>query len=163
MVEKVKGIIGFQEHIWVMIGMSMETARKHWKNGKKKAKGKLFNFDIERKVEIEDEWWKLEWKVITIQGNEVCEKEEYEEALGMYDSLKNELKKFPTDAKDERLSAVFKSKLMDSEKMKDAYEKGYGAKKDKSVAEILNEMGIITTIELIPDYQERNNTPDITG
>lgn len=163
MVEKVKSIIGFQSHIWVMIKMSMDMARKQWRSGKKKPEGKMLAFDIEKELEKEDEFWRLEWMIIRIQGDERCELAEYEEAQGMYDALRNNMKAYPKDAKDERLSAVFKTKLMNAEKMKEAYEKGYGAKKDKTVAEILLEMGIVTHIELIPDYDERNNMPDITG
>lgn len=163
MIEKVKNTIGFQNHIWIMIKMSMEMAQRQWVSGKKKSNGKLFSFDIEKRLEKEDEFWRLEWMIIRIQGDKTCELAEYEEAQGMYDALKNTLRKYPKEAKDERLSSVFKTKLMSPEKMKEAYEKGYGAKKEKNVAEILLEMGILTHVELIPDYDERNAMPDITG
>ena len=45
------------------------------------------------------------------------------------------------------LSKVFKTKILNADKMKQAYEKGYGASKNKNISKILLEMGIITHIE----------------
>ena len=145
-------ILGFQDHLWIMIGMSFDKSRKQFQSGKKKPEGRMDKFIIHTEKEKEDEFFKIEWKVITIQGDKKCEEAEYEEAMNMYGAFKDTLKAFPKDAKDPRMASVFKTGILSEDQLKEAYEKGYGAEQNKSIANVLLEMGLLTHIEHIEDY-----------
>lgn len=121
---------------------------------KKKAtsSGKI-KFVLTYDDEIENLNYQIEWIKIVIQGTKEQEQEEYEEAMGMYKQLgKMFNKEMP---KDERLAGHFKTKILSSEKVTKAYEAGYGAVHDKNMANKLLEMGILTHIEWVKDFDSR--------
>ena len=142
------GLITFQENIWQMIKQSMALAKR-----KCNASGKgswIQKFDRES----ESLHYDIEWLIIHIQGNEAFEKEEYEEALNMYKAFGKKFKKeLP---KDKNMSSFFKSKILNSAKVKEAYTKGYGSMSDNNIANKLLEMGILTHIEWEKDFELRN-------
>ena len=150
---KAKGLLSFQENIWIMIKQSMELAKK-----KAHAAGTL-EFSKTMSQEIENLHYQFEWIEIVIRGTIEQEQEEYNDTLKLYDSLGSILKKeLP---KDDNLSKHFKTKKLNIGQVSEAYEKGYGATKDKSMASKLLEMGILTHVELIKDHDIRNAKPDI--
>lgn len=146
---KVKGLITFQENIWQIICDSFNNAKKSaQKDGR-------MQFQINKDVESEDLHYNIEWRKIVIKGSPEMEQEEYEEALGMYDKFSGRMKKdFDVD---ENMSKRFKSKVLSPDKVKDAYEQGYGAVKNNNIANKLLEMGILTHIEKIDDYDGRDD------
>lgn len=145
---RVAGLISFQENIWLMIKQSMNLAKK-----KANASGTI-TFVIENHDEDEDMNYKLQWLKITIQGTKEQEEDEYNDALKLYDSLGKVFKKdLP---KDERLARHFKTKILSGKKVEEAYKKGYGVSKDSNLADKLLEMGILTHLEWIEDYDSRN-------
>lgn len=148
-VQKIKGLMTFQENIWLIISQSLSKAKKAAnKDGK-------MRFIIEQKKESEDLHYNLEWKLVTIQGTREMEKEEYKEALGLYDKFGKHFKKdYDVDT---RLSKTFNSKIINPTKIKEIYKKGYGSITNKNIANKLLEMGIVTDIEYIEDYDSRNN------
>jgi len=144
---KIKGLMTFQENIWQMIVQSLNTARK-----KAQADGRM-KFIITKETENEDMNYQLEWRKVTIQGNSEMEKEEYEDSLKLYDKLGKSFKK--DFEPDNRLAKHFKSKLLNGVKIEEAYHKGYGAMKTNNIANKLLEMGILTHIEWINDFDSR--------
>jgi len=159
-ISKIQGLIGFQENIWLMIGMSFNASKKKWANGSKKGKGKIDLIDIAKNTESEDSYYNLQWLIITIKGDIVGEQEEFEEAMNMYSNLKGVLKKAPKMEDNDRLKAVFKTKMINEDNLKEAYSAGFGASKDKNISNILLEMGLLTCIERIDDFDTRVPTPD---
>jgi hypothetical protein len=144
---KVKGLLSFQENMWQMVMQAMALAKR-----RAKADGRLI-WNTHKEFESEDLHWQLEWFVISIQGTKDMEEEEYNETMVLYDSMGKHFKKdFPQDA---NLAKFFKSSMLSQEKLKEAYDKGYGAVENKSYANKLLEMGILTHIEWIPDYDSR--------
>lgn len=144
---RAKGLISFQENLWVMIRQSLSMAKK-----KANASGKI-QFVMTTDREIEDLNYEIEWIKIVIRGTKEQEEEEYNEAMQMYQPLNALFKKeFP---KDENLSRHFKTKVLSGAKVDEAYRKGYGAIKDNNVANKLLEMGILTHIEIIDDFDTR--------
>jgi hypothetical protein len=144
----VSGLVSFQENIWLIIKQSLNMARR-----KANQSGKV-KFIITNDKEKEDLNYSIEWIKIFIQGNEEQEKEEYDEAMGLYKPLNKIFKKDSLE-KNEAMKKHFKSKILDGMKVEEAYEKGYGAAGDSIIANKLLEMGILTHIELIPDYDTR--------
>ncbi len=131
----------------MIIKQSLDLAKR-----KANASGKI-KFVKTTEKEKEDLNYELEWIKIVIQGTEKQEKEEYEDSMKLYGPLSKTFKKdFPTDT---RMKKYFKTKVLNNEKLKDAYNKGYGAIGDNNVANKLLEMGILTHIELIKDYDTR--------
>tara|TARA_Y100000310_G_scaffold299655_1_gene334680 strand:- start:267 stop:794 length:528 start_codon:yes stop_codon:yes gene_type:complete len=145
---KVKGLLTFQENIWIIIKQSLNMAKK-----KANASGEIvFNMLYEK--EIEDMNYEIEWMKIVIQGTPDQEQEEYEESLQMYSPLGKILKKeFP---KDDRMAKHFKTKVLTSNAVSEAYKKGYGATQDNNMANKLLEMGILTSIEWVDDFASRD-------
>lgn len=139
----------FQENIWQIISQSLSKAKKNAdKDGR-------LRFIINRETESEDMHYNLEWKIVTIQGTQEMEDEEYNDAMKFYDKLGNQFKKdYDVDT---RLSKMFNSKILNPTKMKEAYDKGYGSVSNKNIANKLLEMGILTHIEKIKDYDTRND------
>jgi hypothetical protein len=130
-----------------MIKQSMDMAKR-----KANADGRM-TFVIARKVEIEDLHYELEWMVITIRGPKDMEMEEYDDTLKMYTELGKILKKeFP---KDNNMRKYFNSKVLNHTQVKEAYDKGYGSVDDNNIANKLLEMGILTHVELIEDWESR--------
>lgn len=147
-VNKVKGLMTFQENIWHMITTSFSKARKAARKD-----GRLF-FNIEKVFEDEDFNFRIEWRKITIQGPRDMEVEEYDDSMKMYDRLESRLKKdFPVD---KQLSKMFKTKVLPERKVSEAYNKGYGAVKNKSMSDKLLEMGVLTHVEFVDDFEGRD-------
>ena len=147
--QRVKGLVSFQENIWIIIKQSLSMAKR-----KATASGTL-KFVMTHDTEIEDMNYQLEWLKIIIQGNKEQEKEEYEEAMQMYSPLNKIFKK--EMPKDPNMLKQIKSKVLSSAKVDEAYKKGYGAVNDNNLSNKLLEMGIITHIEWIKDFESRND------
>ena len=146
---KVKGLLSFQENMWQIIKQSMDLAKK-----RAKADGRLI-WNTKKDFEPEDLHWQIEWYITEVQGTKEMEEEEYKEALSLYDNLgKHFNKEFPTD---NNLSKFFNTKVLSQDKLKDAYDKGYGATEKKSIANKLLEIGILTHIEWVKDYETRKS------
>jgi len=144
---KVKGLLSFQENMWIMISQSLNMAKK-----KANASGKI-KFVLTKEREEEDMNYFIEWIKIIIQGTKEQEEEEYNEAMQMYQPLNKVFKKdFP---RDDNLAKHFKTKVLSGTKVDEAYNKGYGAIKDGNMANKLLEMGILTHIEWIKDFDTR--------
>lgn len=112
-------------------------------------------FILTNDKESEDLHYEIQWIKIVIRGTEAQEKEEYEEALTMYQPLSKTFKKeLP---KDVNMKKHFKTKVLSGAKVQEAYQKGYGAISDNNIANKLLEMGILTHIEKIDDHQSRND------
>jgi len=145
---KVKGFLSFQENIWIILRQSLSMAKK-----KANASGKI-KFIMTSEKESEDINYELEWVKIVIQGTEEQEKEEYDEAMKMYGPLNKVFKKdLPVD---KNMKQHFKSKILSATKISEAYKQGYGAIGDNNLSTKLLEMGILTHIEYIKDYDSRN-------
>lgn len=145
---KAKGLISFQENLWIMIKQSVNLAKK-----KANASGKL-TYVVSFEKESEDLHYELEWIKVIIKGSKEIEEDEHKDCLKMYDKFSNVLKKDIPE--DERMKSHFKSKILSTKKVKEAYNKGYGAVSDNNLANKLLEMGILTHFELLDDYDIRN-------
>jgi glycyl-tRNA synthetase alpha subunit len=108
---------------------------------KANASGKI-KFVVTYDTESEDINYQLEWIKVVIQGTEKQEEEEYNEAMQMYTTLGEVFKKneMPKDA---RFSKHFKTKILSTSKVSEAYKAGHGAMKDNNIANKLLEMGIL--------------------
>ena len=146
---KAKGLITFQENMWLMIKQSLSMAKR-----KANASGKI-NFVLATEKESEDLNYDIEWLKITIQGTKEQEEEEYNESLQMYQPLNKIFKK--EMPKDERMNKHFKTKILSSAKVDEAYKTGYGAINDNNMSNKLLEMGILTHIEWINDFDTRKD------
>lgn len=131
-----------------MIKQSLNLARR------KAQVSKTIKFVLTQDSEHEDLNYDLEWIKIVIQGSKEQEKEEYDEAMGLYRPLNKTFKK--EMPKDERMMMHIKTKVLSTTKVDEAYKKGYGAIGDNNISNKLLEMGIITHIELIEDYDTRD-------
>jgi hypothetical protein len=141
------GFVSFQTNIWLMIKQSLQLAKKEANR-----LGTL-SFVLTTEYEVEDSTNQIEWMKVIIQGTKEQELEEYEESLRMYSPLGNILKK-QVDVKGGQ-QKFFKSKLLNDIKIKEAYDKGYGAANDNNISNKLLELNILTHVELIDDYSER--------
>jgi len=149
--QKVKGLISFQENLWLIIKQSLSMAKK------KANQSKEIKFVMTTDKENEDMHYQIEWIKVVIQGNKEQEKEEYDEAMGLYKNFGKLLnKEIP---KDENMKKHLKTKILSSAKVEEAYKKGYGSISDKNIANKLLEMGIITHVELIEDYDSKDRIP----
>jgi len=145
MVEKSKGFISFQENLWLIINQSLNLAKKQANKA-----GTLDAFVITREDENEDMHYKIEWVKVIIKGTPEQEKEEYEDSMKLYKNLDKIFKK---DMEiDDAMKKHFKTKLLSSVKVEEAYKKGYGAIGNNNLANKILEMGILTHIDLIEDY-----------
>jgi len=150
---RLRGFLAGQEQMWIMIKQSLIRAKKAAnKDGRMK-------FVMTYPQEFEDMNYMITWIKIVIQGKEELEKEEEQEAMMLYKQLKNILKK--EMPKDERFSKRLKSKLLNPQKIDEAYEKGFGMIEDNNLANKLLEMGIMTHIERIDDYNTRDEDDSI--
>ena len=149
-VSKVGGLISFQTNLWEMLKQSMRMAKK------KCNASKLGTWVTTKKVESESMHYNLEWLIITVQGSKEFEAEEYKEALDLYKPYGKLFtkKEFP---KDKNLSKHFKTKVLSMVKVEEAYKSGYGAMSNNNLANKLLEMGILTHVELIEDYETRKD------
>jgi len=108
-----------------------------------------------KEMESEDLHYNIEWLKIVIRGSKEFEKEEYNDAMKMYGAFDKHFKReFKTDM---NMKKHFKSKVLNATKVDDAYKKGYGAMGNNSIANKLLEMGILTHIELVEDYELRQD------
>jgi len=142
------GFISFQENLWVIIKQSMNLAKRRANES-----GKI-KFVLTHEEEEEDLNYKLQWIKVVIQGTEEQEKEEYEDSMKLYLPLNKVFKK--EMPKNENMGKHFKTKILSSAKVEEAYKEGYGAAQDNNVANKLLEMGILTHIEWIKDYNMRD-------
>ena len=146
---RAKGLITFQENMWQMIKQSMNLGKRKCNASDKGTWVQTFD------KEIEDMNYEIEWIKILIQGDEKFEKEEYEDSQKMYQPFAKIFKK--EMPKDDRLRKHFKTKVLSATKVTDAYNKGYGAMSDNNIANKLLEMGILTHVEWIKDFDSRTN------
>ena len=142
------GFLSFQENIWIIIRQSLSLAKK-----KANASGKI-KFVMTNDAEDEDMNYQIQWIKIIIQGTKEQEEEEYKEALQMYSPLNKVFKKAIPE--DKRMKKHFKSRILSSAKIEDAYKKGYGALSDNNLSNKLLEMGILTHIEWVDDFDSRD-------
>jgi hypothetical protein len=148
---KLGGLLSFQENIWLIIKQSLNLAKKKASASSNTTGIKfLMNYDYEE----EDMFYKIEWILITIQGTRKQEQEEYDEAMKLYGPLGKVFKK--EIPKDDNMMKHFKTKFLSPLDIEDAYKKGYGDIGDGSIANKLLEMGIITHIKIIDDYNIRD-------
>jgi hypothetical protein len=136
-----KGYITFQSNIWQIIKQSLQLAKK------KANKANTLSFVITTERESEDLSNEIEWMKVVIHGTPEQEIEEYQEAMNLYSQLDKVLGKQKIEVTEDN-KKMFKSKLLTPDKIKEAYEKGYGAIQDKNIANKLLELGIITHIEI---------------
>jgi hypothetical protein len=143
------GMISFQEHIWIIVKQSLNMARK-----KANASNTGIKFIMTQDVESEDLSYNLEWIRIMIRGTKEQEEEEYNDTMKLYNPLNNMLskKEMPKDA---NLGKHFNSKILQSFKVEEAYKKGYGAMGQENVSNKLLELGILTHVEQIDDFDSR--------
>ena len=147
-INTVQNVLSFQSHLWSMIEQAFSLMKKKANNSNTGVK-----VVITKHKEIENLNYEIEWMKIILQGNEEQELEEYNVSQNLYKSFSKVFKK--EISTDERLSQVFKTKFLSSEKVMDAYKNGYGSVSDNNIANKLLEMGILTHIELIKDYDMR--------
>jgi hypothetical protein len=135
-----KGLLSFQENIWIMIKQSMSIAKK-----KANASEKL-KFVITMDRENEDLNYQLEWIKMIIQGSKEAEEDEYNDTMKLYDKFGKVFKKdLPVD---DRLRKHFiKSKVLSPMQIEEAYQKGYGSVASDNLANKLLEMGILTHVD----------------
>jgi len=147
---KVGGLVSFQTNLWEMLKQSMRMAKKKCNSS---GKGKWVET---KKLENESLHYNIEWLEITVQGTKEFEEEEYKEALELYKPFGKlfSKKEFP---KDKNLSRHFKTKVLSMAKIEEAYKEGYGALSDNNLSNKLLEMGILTHVEWIQDFENRND------
>jgi len=145
---KVKGLMSFQENIWIIVKQSLQLAKK------KANYAQNLDFILEYDNEVEDLHYQLEWIKVTICGSKKAEEEEYNDTMKLYSKMGKIMKK--EMPKDKNLSKHFKTKILNSKQVEDAYQQGYGAVDDKSMANKLLEMGILTHVEKIDDFNNRD-------
>jgi len=141
------GFISFQENIWIIIKQAMSLARRRANES-----GKI-KFIITHEEEEEDLNYKIHWLKIVIQGTEEQEKEEYDDTMKLYLPLNKIFKK--EMPKNEHMASHFKTKVLSGAKVEEAYKQGHGALNDGNVANKLLEMGILTHVEWVKDYNTR--------
>ena len=138
-----------------MIKNSLNMAKR-----KANASGKI-KFDMRTDHEVEDMNYELEWIKLIIQGTEKGEEDEYKDTMKLYDKMSKVFKKeLPQD---DRLAKQFlKSKILNRVQIDDAYKKGYGSMATDNISNKLLEMGILTHVEWVKDFDSREDefTPD---
>jgi len=136
-----------------MIKQSLNLAKR-----KANASGKI-KFVLMQDRENEDLNYMIQWIKIFIQGTKEQEQEEYNDTMKLYNPLNKVFKK--DMPKDENMTRHFKSKVLNLKKIDDAYRKGYGSIGEDNISNKMLEMGILTHVELIEDYDNRQY--DLTG
>lgn len=159
---KMQGLLSFQENLWIMINQSFNLARRRCIAT---SKPKMV-FEILKKQESESIRYNLEWIVIVVQGLPEQEKEEHQEIQSLNEQL---VKRFtsaqiPDSAmENDELKKVFKTKILTPEKLKKVFEAGHQQTAQSSIAAKLLEMGIITDIELVEDYNTRDEVKTVSS
>jgi len=152
-VRKAGGLISFQENIWIIISQSLNMA-------KKKATAADLTFIKTKTVEREDLNYSLEWIRIIIKGTPKEEEEEYNDSMNIYRALGQIFKKKEVP-KNPAFSKMFNSKLYTPKQLEDSYKAGHGSVKDRTIADKLLEMGIMTIVEWKKDFDERDDVAKI--
>jgi hypothetical protein len=151
--DKAKSIFTFQEQLWSIISQSLEMARKKANEAAKKNPSAAITFVKIKEDESEDINYKIEWIKIIIQGTEEQEKEEYEASMKLYSPLGKVLRKdMPAD---DNLKKYFQSKVLSLARVEEAYKQGYGSMDKNNISNKLLEMGILTHIEWLKDFDNR--------
>lgn len=148
-VTRVQGLITFQENLWTIIKQALNMAKK-----KANSSGKL-TFIITRDRENEDLNYEIEWIKVIIQGTKEQELEEYNDSLKLYEPLGKILKR--DIPQDENMKRHFKTKMLNTMEVEEAYKEGYGSVGNSNLSNKLLEMGILTHVKLIDDYETRKN------
>jgi len=144
---KVMGLINFQANLWIIIRQSLGLAKK------KANASKTLDFIMTSKREQEDLHYEIEWICIVIRGTREQEEEEYKDTMKLYDGLSKIFKKdYPVDA---NMAKHFKTKILNMTQVQEAYKKGYGASEGSTIAQKLLEMGILTHVEWVDDFDNR--------
>lgn len=151
--QKIGGILSFQEYIWLMIKSSFTKVKK-----KMTTAGIYCSLKVEE--ESEDLFYNLQWIKVEIQGTKEQEEDEYKDCQKMYDAMGVLFKKKEVP-KDANLAKHFKSKILDAKTIEDSYRAGHGAVKDRSIADKLLEMGILTSMSYTEDWQSRTPTKEV--
>jgi len=146
---KIKGLISFQENIWQIIKQSMNQAKK-----KANASGKC-TYTISYDEEPEDLNYKLQWMKIVIQSSKEIEEDEFFQAQRLYEPLNQVFKKDLEPSED--MKKHFMSKVLSQDKVQEAYEKGYGSIGEDNISNKLLEIGILTHIEKLDDFDSRES------
>jgi len=145
---RAKGLMSFQENIWMMIKSSFNLMKKKAKNHES------ITIVIKNEEENEDINFKIEWIKVITQGTPAEEQEELEEANKFYEPFGLMFKdKLPVD---DELKKHFKTKVLTSARVDEAYKKGYGAVSSSNISNKLLEMGILMDIQLVEDYDTRD-------
>lgn len=141
---KMKGLLTFQENIWLIIDRSLIIAKKKCAST---PNGGIFIKKNYR--EMEDINWDIEWIEIEYRGNPFQEEEEYSEAMGMYKGLGQLFKaEMP---KDSAFSKIFKTTRLTGVQLEKAYKAGYVNSTEITISQRLLDLGIITYIEKIDE------------
>ncbi len=146
-VSKAQGLLSFQQNIWMMISQSMSLAKRQANQS-----GTL-KWVQTKEVESEDLNYNIEWIKIIIQGTEAQEQEEKEEFEQLYKPLGKHFK--GNIKKDDRFAKHFKSKLLNPAQIEESYKVGVENMGEDDVMSKLLEMGILTHIEWIKDFDTR--------
>ena len=146
-VQKISGLLSFQENLWIIISSSISLAKR-----KANADGRV-KFVVTKKTESEDLHYQIEWIEIVIQGSEEAEADEFKDMQNFYLPLSKVMKK--DMPKDESFARHFKTKVLSLESMEKAYREGYGAIDNQTLANKVLEMGILTHMEWIKDFETR--------
>ena len=143
------GLITFSENMWQMLKQAFSLAKRKCNQS---GKGEWIQT---KELESEDLHYNIEWIKIFIRGSEEFEKEEYEEAQRLYAPFEKHFKKeFKPDV---NMKKHFKTKVLSATKVDEAYKKGYGAMGDNNISNKLLEMGILTHLEWIKDFDLRKD------
>jgi hypothetical protein len=143
----VVGMISFQENLWQMIKQSINLAKR------KAQQESDIIFLTKTEYEKENINSQLEWFIITIQGNEQQEADEYKDIQNFYKPFGKVFKKDFEINKE--MSKMFNTKILSMEKLNEAYKQGYGSMSDKNIAAKMLELGILLHYELEKDYDNR--------
>jgi hypothetical protein len=139
---KVRGLMTFQENIWLIIDRSLVMAKKQCAQT---PNGGTFIKQSYR--DMENVNYDIEWIEVEYQGNPDQEEEEYIEIQGLYKKLGDLFKgEIP---KDENFSKVFKTERIDPLQMENAYKAGYADSNGESIAQKLLDIGIMIFIEKV--------------
>lgn len=148
----VRSLMTFQENLWWMIRRSMSLARR---KAQESDTGVMFYITDEEENLADDPRFKLQWIIVTVQGTKEQELAEHADALKMYEPFGRVMKgsdefSIASDFS-ERVAA---SKFLTGKQLDEVYEHGYKHVSDSNMANKLLEMGIITHIELLDDYDQ---------
>lgn len=156
---KLRNILGFQEHLWVMVKSSMKKMIN-------KSEGHdWFNVAIQQHTEGIGNGWKIDWLTYFITcDTEQKEEEEYKEALLLYSRMKTIFKQNNHLRLDKLKDNSFRSKIAckyrTQEQLDEYYEAGMskidGDQEKNNIAKQMLEVGIISNVkklEFVPEHE----------